>query len=476
MASGGSRSNESAFAAMMGGGKRGAGGQAAALARYFPSFDTSDDMNAGYMQSDSDDDGVGLKPFTLDDNLRFSSDEEAEVNEILAQHQAKRGLSAAGGARRSDSNANSSSNSRETISSASIPPAPSSSSAAAGRGATARQSALAQGLDQQGDRLRQASSAAAATTARMDTTDLSTELDCELNSRFDQIRQNMLAGSAGGASAAAGGNGPSARRSQPPPGFTGQPKAATASAATDESSKKASAKAGVDPTRLVPRGHNIDDPDKYDNLYFDSDEDNNDAADSGVRLPGGKKDKRVLSNDELLYDPKMDDDDNDWVTNQRQFYRTGKKSSDKLPDRNADDMRRAAQENADKGLKAVPQSDAVLNCPACFATVCLDCQQHEEYESQFRAMFVLNCRINRGETLRYSEKKKNKKSSKKRGKGRGAAAGDAMEEDDAPAGMTPVQEGGDVYNPVHCALCNTVVAVYDVDEIYHFFNVLAAEA
>jgi hypothetical protein len=34
----------------------------------------------------------------------------------------------------------------------------------------------------------------------------------------------------------------------------------------------------------------------------------------------------------------------------------------------------------------------MLSCPLCFTTVCIDCQQHELYETQFRAMFVMNCK------------------------------------------------------------------------------------
>ena len=35
-------------------------------------------------------------------------------------------------------------------------------------------------------------------------------------------------------------------------------------------------------------------------------------------------------------------------------------------------------------------SDAILSCPRCFNTVCMDCQQHERYANQYRAMFVMN--------------------------------------------------------------------------------------
>ena len=38
------------------------------------------------------------------------------------------------------------------------------------------------------------------------------------------------------------------------------------------------------------------------------------------------------------------------------------------------------------------RSDAILSCPGCLTSVCLDCQQHAERDGHFRAMFVCNCR------------------------------------------------------------------------------------
>ena len=35
-------------------------------------------------------------------------------------------------------------------------------------------------------------------------------------------------------------------------------------------------------------------------------------------------------------------------------------------------------------------------------------------------------------------------------------------------------EGAELYHPVRCVQCNTEVAVYDKDEVYHFFNVLTS--
>ena len=38
------------------------------------------------------------------------------------------------------------------------------------------------------------------------------------------------------------------------------------------------------------------------------------------------------------------------------------------------------------------RSDAILSCPGCLDTVCIDCQQHAQVPTQFRAVFAMNCR------------------------------------------------------------------------------------
>ncbi len=38
------------------------------------------------------------------------------------------------------------------------------------------------------------------------------------------------------------------------------------------------------------------------------------------------------------------------------------------------------------------RSDAILSCPGCLTTICVDCQQHADKEGQFRAMFCINVR------------------------------------------------------------------------------------
>lgn len=81
------------------------------------------------------------------------------------------------------------------------------------------------------------------------------------------------------------------------------------------------------------------------------------------------------------------------------------------------------------------QTDAELSCPACFTLLCVDCQQHVEYENQFRAMFVQNCRVDDKTVLTYDDSEE--------------------------------------YNPVYCSECGTQIGVFSVEEeIYHFFNVI----
>ena len=84
-------------------------------------------------------------------------------------------------------------------------------------------------------------------------------------------------------------------------------------------------------------------------------------------------------------------------------------------------------------------------------------------------MFVMNCRINRDEILKHVPKlSKREQQKRKRKRKRKAGGGGSEREEDREA------EEGEDYHPVHCAECNTEIAVYDEDEVFHFFNVLAS--
>uniref|UniRef100_T1IQM1 E2F-associated phosphoprotein n=1 Tax=Strigamia maritima TaxID=126957 RepID=T1IQM1_STRMM len=174
-------------------------------------------------------------------------------------------------------------------------------------------------------------------------------------------------------------------------------------------------------------------PQFYDDIYFDSDDSDSGNETTAEKPTEKKKKKRPIPTDEdLFYDPDMDDADQKWV----------------------DDYRRSCQPQTTASTsksQKLPNSDAVLNCPACMSQLCLDCQRHDVYTNQYRAMFVQNCSINMSETLKYplKSKKRNKKAQ-------------------PPPGET--------YHPVKCDVCNTEVAMYDKNEVYHFFNVITSYA
>ncbi|XP_012937391.1 tubulin polyglutamylase ttll6 isoform X3 [Aplysia californica] len=134
----------------------------------------------------------------------------------------------------------------------------------------------------------------------------------------------------------------------------------------------------------------------YDEIYFDSDEEDETGGTEGKC----KQKHAVISNDDLLYDPDMDDEDQKWVDRQRQSHRNilgvGKSTG--------------------KKKKKMPNSDALLDCPACLTTLCIDCQRHETYKHQYRAMFVMNCSVDRSETLTCPEQAPKKKKKKKKKK------------------------------------------------------------
>ena len=180
----------------------------------------------------------------------------------------------------------------------------------------------------------------------------------------------------------------------------------------------------------------------YDNMYFDSDDEEAETASKDSK-------KRVLSNDELLYDPSADDQDEEWVNVQRMAYRNMK-----IPDYGLTDLNTG--ERILPKVSEIPKSDAILSCPGCMVTLCIDCQQHETYKNQFRAMFVMHCRPELGEILKYKKKKPKRRYNNK-------------------TIITEETVEYDVYRPVRCDSCQTEVGVYDEEEVYHLYNVLPSE-
>lgn len=208
-------------------------------------------------------------------------------------------------------------------------------------------------------------------------------------------------------------------------------------------------------------------------ILYEEEED----TDSDEELRTGErctKKKQKFTNDELFYDPDMDEEDQNWINKQRQTSKkvlSPKKKVKKESDSN------------EPGTSSEPQvayiganSDAVLNCPCCMTNVCYDCQRHEKFRTQYRAMFVFNCKINEEDTLKYpknqlAEKKFNRKKSKLNKVIQSVA-------DIEISGLADEESNNfDFYRPVNCSNCNTEIGVYEEkEEIYHFFNVLASHS
>ncbi|KAK6047082.1 hypothetical protein COOONC_15410 [Cooperia oncophora] len=92
-----------------------------------------------------------------------------------------------------------------------------------------------------------------------------------------------------------------------------------------------------------------------------------------------------------------------------------------------------------------------------------DCQRHEIYNDQYRAMFVENCRVDHT-SMKIEKTGKEKRRERQRLR---------------KMGLNPAEQpdsSEDIFLPVHCAVCSTNVAVMDHDEVYHFFNVLTGYA
>ncbi len=71
------------------------------------------------------------------------------------------------------------------------------------------------------------------------------------------------------------------------------------------------------------------------------------------------KKRQHFTNDDLFYDPKMDEADEEWINEQRMTFKNFKN----------EEVVKKSQ------MIKPPDSDAVLNCPCCMIMVCMDCQR-----------------------------------------------------------------------------------------------------
>lgn len=140
-----------------------------------------------------------------------------------------------------------------------------------------------------------------------------------------------------------------------------------------------------------------------------------------------------------FYDPEADDKDEKWVTKLR------------------------------KGRN----SDAILSCPLCFTTVCVDCQQHIENENQFRAMFVINCRVDRKQIVKLTPETTDPKLSQKTRRKQKSPSEQPPPRETTQSSTSDIEEK---YNPVYCAVCDNELGLREIgsEGAYHLFHVLAS--
>lgn len=127
-------------------------------------------------------------------------------------------------------------------------------------------------------------------------------------------------------------------------------------------------------------------------------------------------------------------------------------------------------------------SDAVLSCPCCFEIVCMDCQRHERYSNQFRAMFVMNIGVSWDVTI-CPEHLGGENIDVDKQDTMNAVSNDSAMLNNIPVAnesKPAIDKGGmsscneDIYYSVYCNKCRTVVAGLNMqDEVYHFFGCLA---
>ncbi|KAF8357098.1 hypothetical protein PRIPAC_92093 [Pristionchus pacificus] len=191
-------------------------------------------------------------------------------------------------------------------------------------------------------------------------------------------------------------------------------------------------------------------PEEYDDESSNEDEDEEEGnpiktAARAIRKEAKEAREKEQSSTALpdFYNPSEDDDNEEWVQ----------------------ERRRSSQGRMDDGRKVNPKqirledgSDAVLSCPGCMVLLTRDCQRHEIYKEQYRAMFVENCLVDEDEqlTVEKSGKEKRRERQKMRKEGGSDSAGNLSD--------------GNSFKAVRCTICTTKVAVIDHDEVYHFFN------
>mmetsp|Transcript_8449 Transcript_8449/g.9288 ORF Transcript_8449/g.9288 Transcript_8449/m.9288 type:complete len:391 (-) Transcript_8449:28-1200(-) len=271
-------------------------------------------------------------------------------------------------------------------------------------------------------------------------------------------------------------------------------------------------------------------------IYIDSDESDDDDDDDEDE--GEKRYKKYkISKKDPLYNPNEDDEDEAYVykhlrggieeyvsvqkqnTQNKDDIGTGKNST---ATSSAHGSNKGNTDNITTSLSSQTQtqnqryleqvkmlkprtSDGILSCPCCFTIVCMDCQKHEKYSNQYRAMFVMNIGVDWDVTISPENHKntntnntntnnsnKKTKLTKTTTKSVNSEKIDAVintnvkliptydDDDNDDDNMKKMDDNNkevddDIYYSVKCIHCRTEVAGLDMrDEVYHFFGCIVS--
>ena len=214
-------------------------------------------------------------------------------------------------------------------------------------------------------------------------------------------------------------------------------------------------------------------------------ESSDDDDDLALRLSTARAYDGAPEDNDLLFNEQADEEDEAYVY---KHLRSGVAEAVTVVQRTTSLSSEQQQQQTVKMLKP-RNSDAVLSCPCCFTIVCMDCQQHERYENQYRAMFVQNIAVRWDLTLQYDSKVKMLVAT---AEAAGASASrsthgetkEGITDETATAAATTKVDDDEgngqgetttVYYTVCCANCQTQVAVLDMtEEVYHFSNCLVS--
>ncbi|MFH4984629.1 hypothetical protein AB6A40_011338 [Gnathostoma spinigerum] len=165
-----------------------------------------------------------------------------------------------------------------------------------------------------------------------------------------------------------------------------------------------------------------------------------------------------------FYDSDEDDDNEKWVREHRERLKLVK------PEIGDNGTNKVKQASATNDQVHDSETDAVLSCPACMTLLTRDCQRHDLYRNQYRAIFVENCKVLKDELLYLPKRKQKKRRSKKEECG---IPKETNLNTTVSASEVSKYSREDLFHPVQCGVCSTTVGVYDCEELFHFFNVLS---